>query len=275
MKSHMRMLVSTIAMCILTMGLITGCGNKQKDNSVETVISQGTLKVAIPNYDTAFLYFDKNINQYRGIEAEVATVIAQDLGVSVEYLPVSKDSLTNEVKLGNADIAIGHIDTYNSDISSVLSSISYGGEDLYVISPRGIYVGNLDVFDKKPVGVSAVIDQSAYSGLYTSGAANVVSYSDTMSVVDALRNNSIAGYVCYRAEGAAIAESGEFQIQSCKDLPRESFVIISSQICGKLIEECNKCIEAYLNGEMIPEWVQAEDNVNMPQQIDGNSLYNN
>lgn len=274
MKSYKRLIVSLAAMCMLVATMMVGCGKKQEDNSVDAIQSRGTLRVAILNYDTSLMYFDSEANAYRGLEAEVVDVIANALGVEVEYIPTTKEQLYNSVNVGSADIAIGYIDTNSSNISTVSKTISYGGEDLYVVSPRGIYAGNLNVFEKKAVGVSGLIDANAYGNLYTSGIDDVLLYNGTQSVIDSLRNNSIAGYVCYRSEGSAIAETGEFQIQSCYDLEREEFVIISSKSNGNLITGCNNHIKAYLKGEELPRWIAAQIEEEKKHKVDDNSLFN-
>lgn len=275
MKSYKKLIVRLIALCTLTVIMAVGCGKKQTDSSVEDVKGRGVLRVAILNYDTSLMYFDSEANAYRGLEAEVIDVIASALGVEVEYVPTAKDQMFNAVNVGNADIAIGYIDENNTNISTVAKTMSYGGEDLYIVSPRGVYASNLNVFDKKVVGVSTLIDANAYGNLYTSGVEDVLKYNGTQSVIADLKSNKIAGYICYRSEGSAIAESGEFQIQSCKELEREAFVIISSKSSGNLIVGCNNHIEAYLTGEELPTWVKAQLEEENKKKVDDNSLYKN
>lgn len=276
MKVLSKKIVSLSLLMIILVSMLAGCGmQKQVDTSVSDVQSRGVLRVAVPDYDTSLLYYNSSVQAYRGLEAEVIDVIAQGLGVSVEYIPCTREQMYNSISLGSADLAIGYIDENSSNASSYARTISYGGENLYIVSPRGVYAGNLNVFEKKVVGVSSLIDSAAYGALYVSGVENVMIYNSTASISEALLNNSIAGYLCYRSEGEVLTSSGDFQIQSSKELSREYFVAIALPTYYGLINSCNDSINGYLEGEILPTWIQEEQNKQEQQdEIDNNSLFN-
>lgn len=277
MKVLSKKIVSLSLLMVMLISMLSGCGLQgQADTSVADVQARGVLKVAIPDYDTSLLYYNDNVQAYRGLEAEVIDVIAQGLGVSVEYIPCTKEQMYNSISLGSADLAIGYIDENSSNASGFARTMSYGGENLYIVSPRGVYAGNLNVFDGKVVGVSSLIDSAAYGPLYVSGVENVMIYNSTASISEALQNNSIAGYLCYRSEGEVLTSSGDFQIQSSKELSREYFVIIALPTYYGLVNSCNDSINGYLEGEILPTWIQEEQNKQDVQDgIDSNSLFNN
>ena len=255
MRTFVKKIVSVSCMVAMLLCIMTGCGNQNVDTSVNDIRTRGVLKVAVPNYDTALLYKDETVNAYRGTEAEVVDVIAQALQVSVEYVPCTKDQMLNAVLVGTADLAIGYIDEQSNSISNLGKTISYGGENLYVVSPRGVFVGNLSVLSGKTIGVSSLIDPAAYGEVYTAGADGVLLYNATSAVVDAFHNGNIAGYICYRAEGATLSEDGEFQIQSSNDLSTENFVMVTLPTKTGLLAGCNSHIKAYLEGTELPTWV--------------------
>lgn len=261
-------IVSTI---ILTICLtLAGCGKKNVDTSVEDIRARGEFRVAIPNYNTSLLYYDNEENAYRGVEAEVIDIIAGSLGVPVKYVSVSRGELLNQVVTGNADMAIGYIDENSSSIATLAKTISYGNENLYVVTPRGCYAGGLSVFKGSPVGVSAMIDDNAYGDVYYSEVSEVLTYNDTNAVVDAFRSNLIKGYICYKSEALYLTSTGEFQVQSCSDLLPESFVMVALPEHPALIAGSDSLIKAYLEGEYKASWVTetvSENEVNNMEPV--------
>lgn len=265
-----------IKICAITLSIaacISGCGDKQEDTSVSDIQARGVMKVAVPDHDTSLLYYDNEALAYRGAEAELIDILSQSMGVPAEYVVVSDDQLINSLAVGGADIAIGYIDEQSAELSDYAKTISYGGEDLFVVSPRGMYVGSLTVLKDSTVGVSSRIDSHAYNEVYYSGAANVVVYSDSQSVLSAFQNDDIEGYICYRSEAEFLVESGELQVQSCRDLQRENFVIAMLPGKNLLLSGCNSLIEAYLSGDAVACWNQVKD---VPEEeVHSESLFEN
>lgn len=251
--------LSLLFILILTMGMMAGCGAAAQDTSVGEIQSRGVFRVAIPDYDTSLLYYDTEAGAFRGTEAEVVDIIATSLGVPVEYVEVPKSDLLLAVSNQQADMAIGYIDKNSTAASSYGLTISYGGENLYVISPKGVYVGSLTVFKDNKVGVSNLIDASAYSPIYNCGAAEVLMYDNSQSVISALQNDDIKGYVCYQSEAKFLLSSGEFQVQSCVDLEREEFVMATFADRTELLAGCNNLIKGYLEGTKRASWVPAPE----------------
>lgn len=274
MKSLFKRIVTLTVVSVMSVLVFAGCGNQQVDTSVNDIKTRGVLRVAIPNYNTSLLYYDDNAGAYRGKEAEVVDVIAQALGVTVEYTPSSKEQMYNSLTMGTADITVGYLDENSANLSNYYKTVSYGGENLYVVTPRGVYVGDLIVFSGKNVGVSSLIDSAAYSEVYTSGAAGVQLYNTTDSAREALKSGAIAGYVCYRSEGDVLVGTGEFQIQSCNELARENFVIAMLPTANNLLIGCNNHIEAYLEGTEVPTWVAEAIEEQKKQEKNSNSLFN-
>ncbi|MBR6344110.1 MAG: transporter substrate-binding domain-containing protein [Lachnospiraceae bacterium] len=247
--------ITIACMTVLTAFIVAGCGNAQTDTSVTDIIARGSFRVAIPDYDTSLLYYDTEAGAFRGTEAEIIDVIASSLGVPVQYVEVPKAELMLAVANGNADVAIGYIDQNSSSLQNYGKTLSYGGENLYVVSPRGVYVGSLTVFKDNKVGVSNLIDQNAYGPVYNCGAAEVLIYDNSQSVIAALSNDEIEGYVCYQSEAQYLISTGDFQVQSCVDLEREEFVIGTLASNTELISGSNNLIKMYLEGKKAASWM--------------------
>ena len=254
-RRRMMMLMISVSLIVC----LCGCG-KPKDQSVENIRSRGVLNVAIPNYDTSMLYYDEEAGAYRGEEAEIIDIIGSAIGVPVQYIPVDKAVLEQQVVLGTADIAIGRINQDSAAITDLGKTLSYGGEDLYVVTPRGVYCGDLSIFDNQTVGVSNMIYDSAYSALYYQNEIVINKYSSSDSVISDLSAGNIMGYVCYRAEAEYILSQGDFQIQNAPGITAESYVMVTAPESYALISGCNNRISAYLENSVSANWISAEEN---------------
>lgn len=274
MKSFIKKAVVTFLCTLMTGLFVTGCG-QPADTSITDIRTAGILKVGIPNYDTDLLHFDTEANGFRGVEAEVIDVLSQGIKVPVEYVELDKAEMLNALNTGVIDIAIGYIDINSAAINTYGKSVAYGGEDLYVVTPRGVYAGSLRVFQDKTIGVSDLIDNAGYENVYSNGVVNVITFSDSQGVMQALNNNDIAGYICYKSEAVFLEQSGEYQIQSCIELPKEMFTIVMLPNRTELIGGCNALLDEYLNGETTPTWVTEKKEDDNKNAINAESLFNN
>lgn len=236
---------------------VTGCG-EEPDYSVANIQAAGLLKVAVPDTDSALFYYDEEAEDYRGTEAEVIDIIAQALGVITEFYPMSSDSMAAAVLSGSCDLAIGHLRATDFKETGVAISKSYGGEKLYMVTPRGVYAGRLDIFANKAVGVSAGLSQEAFNELVYVSGISLSTFNDSDTVVGALSYGNIQGYVCYESEALYILENGDFQMQSTPGLLEEAYSIIADPIKVNLIIGTNSKIDDYLNGTRKASWITEE-----------------
>lgn len=274
MKSVLKKIVLTVITASLAALTLIACG-QPADTSITDIRNANVLKVGIPNYDTDLLYYDNESSSFRGVEAEIADVFSQGIQVPVQYVELSKDEMLNSLNAGAIDVAIGYIDINSSAIANYGKTISYGGEDLYLVTPRGIYAGSLKVFQSKSVGVSDLIDKAAYEAVYSNGVVNVFTYDNSQNVVSALRNQDIAGYICYKSEAQYLASSGEFQVQSCNDLKREEFTVVMLPNRTELINGCNSLIGEYLEGVTTPTWITNANEEDKKNNVNAESLFGN
>lgn len=248
--------VGLLLSVVLAIGL-TACG-EEPDYSVVNIQQAGVLRVAVPDYETSMFYYDAEAEDYRGTEAEVIDIIATAIGVPVEYTKFPKESLATAVLSGSADLAIGQIHADDMETQGVATSITYGSEKLYVVTPRGILAGDLKVFEDQGVGVSSRLTQKSFEKLIYVPGVTLSTFNNSDTVIGALSYGNIRGYVCYESEANYIVENGDFQIQSTPGLLDEQFVIIMDPSKTNLIIGTNSKIKAFLNGEVTASWIVVE-----------------
>lgn len=230
---------------LLFAAVVAGCGNKE-DQSVAAVRSGGVLRVAVPDMPSVLLYQDEETGDYQGEEAELTVLIAEALGVSVQYLPADKQSLAGKLSTGEADIAIGSIMDRSSLTRNCLCSTSYGSGCVFVVTLRGLYAGDLSVFTDKVIGVSTQLAPESVSGLYAVDGIVIQNYDNIVSISADLAGGKIAGYVCYQPEAEALLESGDYQVQDAAGIDRENYVILAPAESAALMEGIDAVIRQYL-----------------------------
>lgn len=241
----MKKRIPAIIIMLILAAISVGCGSK-KDTSVSDIQKRGVLRVAVPDKDSAFLYRDADGN-YIGTEKEIVDTIAGALGVGVQYITEKPDVFTDKLDTGEADMAIGSIVFDSTRHGRDLSSVVYGGDYLYVVTERGIYVGNLDVFEKKSVGISNAVPGVTRSPIYSVSDVEVIDYNNLNSAKTALDNMEIAAYFCYRQEAEQLIANGRYQVQNISEIGREDYVILTPGSSVELMNGINVLVEQYLS----------------------------
>lgn len=236
------------AYMLLAAALLTGCGKSER-NPAEEIQERGVLRVAVPDTASTFLYQDDETGEYLGIEADIVTMLADMLTVDVEYIAAERNVFINKLSIGEADIAIGSIAEGSFVTAGYSSSVSYGGESIYMVTPRGMYAGDLTVFTDKTVGISSQANSGFSSIFYTVDGITVQSYDNINSVISDLENEKIDGYACYQLEAEELLSRGDYQVQDVPGAGRENFVILAANGSDALIEGIDVLILQYLTAQ--------------------------
>ena len=235
-----------MALFVLLFGVMTmGCGKKE-DQSINMIRSGGVLRVAVPDTESVLFYQDRETGDYQGEEAELVTLIADTLGVSVQYLSADRENFTGKLSTGEADIAIGSIMDCSYLTQNHLYSTSYGSGYVYVVTLKGLYAGDLTIFSNKTVGISTQLAPESANELYAVDGISIQSYDNIDSVSADLLGGKITGYVCYQPEAEALLERGDYQVQDAAGVERENYVILAPAGSAKLMEGINVIIRQYL-----------------------------
>ena len=100
----MKKVFALILTLILSMSLLTACGGgADSDGSdVAYVKDKGTLVVGITDF-APMDYKDAN-GEWIGFDADMARIVAEKLGVEVEFIEIDWDSKIMELESGNIDV---------------------------------------------------------------------------------------------------------------------------------------------------------------------------
>lgn len=184
----------------LSLGLATGC---TPDKTAETVTldptlappiikSEGVLTVGI---DFAYLPFSAEVDgRLEGIDVDVASLVAEDLGLRVAFVDVSPDDALVALEDGTVDIMM-------STILGKVSATSIAMAGVYAAEAPGIFVasqeGTPTALDISSIKMGAQIGSLASWELKRSwGATDVKEYETLVDAFDALVAGEIDAVAC-------------------------------------------------------------------------------
>ncbi len=104
MKKFILLLICTM----LFITLFTGCGSSSQypQGSLQNIVDRGFLKVGVKNNVVGFGFQDILKNEYDGLEIDIGRLIAQELGVDVEFTTVNTSTRTELLDSGDLDCVI-------------------------------------------------------------------------------------------------------------------------------------------------------------------------
>lgn len=170
-------------------------------SSLDRIIEAGSIKIAVPQDFAPFGSVDAN-GELEGYDIDVAKLLAEDLGVELELVPVTSDNRIPFLQTGEVDLVISSMGANPERAKSVFFSIPY--------APffSGLY-GSAEITD-----VSGFDDLSGYKIGVTQGTLEDLELSDAVAddvEIERFADNSltasslIAGQVDMIATGNVVA----------------------------------------------------------------------
>ena len=170
-------------------------------SSLDTIIESGTVKIGVPQDFAPFGSVDGSGN-LEGYDIDVATLLAENLGVELELVPITSDNRIPFLQTNKVDFVISSMGANPERAKSIFFSIPY--------APffSGIY-GSADIS-----GVGGFKDLGGYSVGVTQGTLEDLELSDAVSddvTVERFADNSltasalISGQVDMIATGNVVA----------------------------------------------------------------------
>ena len=93
---------------------------------LEEIIERGTIRIGTTGDYKPMSYLNKKTGEYEGIDAELSKLIAESLGVKIEYVPTTWSTLTADTLAGKFDIALCGISRNYAREKIMAMSDAYG-----------------------------------------------------------------------------------------------------------------------------------------------------
>ena len=170
-------------------------------SSLDTIVEAGTVKIAVPQDFAPFGSVDINGN-LEGYDIDVANLLAENLGVDLELVPVTSDNRIPFLQTNRVDLVISSMGANPERAKSIFFSIPY--------APffSGIY-GSRDILD-----IAGFSDLSGYTVGVTQGTLEDLELTDAVGddvQIERFADNSltaaalISGQVDMIATGNVVA----------------------------------------------------------------------
>ncbi len=130
-KSRRFLVILMLAVITICMLMLAGCQTPDKNGDslemtkLEEIQDRSVLKVGTTGDYQPMSYLDSDTGEYVGFDSELAEDLADDLGVSIEYMETSWPTLMNDVLAGKFDLAICGITINDARKEQALMSDGY------------------------------------------------------------------------------------------------------------------------------------------------------
>lgn len=273
-------LISVILALVLVISCFAACGGKTEDPtdaSTEateatdeatdeateatdeaaegTVLTMGT-NAAFPPYE-----FVADDGSYAGIDVEIATAIAEKLGMTLEVKDMEFDSLISAVEGGVVDVVLAGLTVNEERLEKVNFSTSYAKGVQVIIVKEGSDIADVDGLEGKIIGVQAGTTGDIYcTGDY--GQENVKQFPNGSLAVQALLNDQVDCVVIDNEPAKAFVAANEGLVILDTEYANEDYAAAFAKENTELLDNFNAALaeltEAGTIAEIIEKYIPAE-----------------
>ena len=93
---------AVLTACLIIFGSIS----LTEAGHLEEIAARGTIRIGTTGDYRPMSYLNAETGEYEGIDAELSQLIADSLGVAIEYVPTTWSTLTKDTLDGKFDIAL-------------------------------------------------------------------------------------------------------------------------------------------------------------------------
>ncbi len=225
-----------------------GCSpEKAQQEETVSVVADGVLTVGI--LDGQDPYARKEGSEFVGMEPEIFRILAENLGVTVEYRQAEDVSqLMALLDDGAVDLAAGRLTMTETYRDTHLASRSYGKQGLYLITRRNRYVDNLAGYSDGTVGLSWQIPGFEALNIPFIGELGRQTYGDVGQIPEDVKEGVILAGICTEREALGLlGRDQEIQAMELREGPRISQVFYTAPGQETFVASLNQAINTFLD----------------------------
>ena len=246
------LVAAMLATCVMA---FTSCGNdKDVVTDEKTVIKMGT-NAAFPPYEF------KEGDEFRGIDVDIASAIAAELGCELEIVDMEFDSIITSVQKGEVDFGMAGMTVTDERKLEVDFTSSYATGVQVVIVKEDSPITSLDDLNGKKIGTQLGTTGDIYSK-DDYGEENVTSYSKGADAVIALNGGDVDAVIIDNEPAKAfVAENEGLKILDT-EYAIEDYAIAVSKENTELLDKINAALEKLTSegkiDKIIADYIKAE-----------------
>ena len=129
----MKKIICLVLALLMCLALFAGCGPKEFDSDIEYVKDKKVLVVGMTDF-APMDYKDDN-GEWIGFDADMAKVVAEKLGVEVEFIEIDWSNKILELDSGNIDVVWNGMTLTNEVMSAMDCTVPYCNNAQVVVLP--------------------------------------------------------------------------------------------------------------------------------------------
>jgi len=200
-----------------------------------TVIKMGT-NAAFPPYEF------KEGDAFKGIDVDIATEIAKELGAKLEVVDMEFDSIITSVQKGEVDFGMAGMTVTDERKLEVNFTSSYATGVQVVIVNEGSSIKSLDDLEGKKIGTQLGTTGDIYSK-DDYGEENVVSYSKGADAIIALKGGDVDAVIIDNEPAKAFVAQNEGLEILETEYAIEDYAIAVKKENTELLDKINAALE--------------------------------
>ena len=239
MKTKCLFLVFALCFCFI----FVGCGDKKDKKNDDNKIIMVT-NAEFPPYE----YKDKN--DFKGIDIEIANLIAEKMGKELEILDVEFDSIIPAIVSNKADIALAALTVTEDRKENVNFSDSYFETSQNILVRYGSDISKVSDLKGKKIGVqTGNIADINYTEEF--GEENIERFNKHVDAVEALKNKKIDAVVLDNEPAKFFASENDEIVMLNNVCKGEEYAIAINKDNQDLLDEINNILaETKKSGEL-------------------------
>lgn len=225
-------------------------------NILDKIVSSGTIKIAVPE-DTPFFGTMGADGNYEGYDIDVANMLAKDLGVKVELVPVSSQNRIPYLTSNKVDLIISNMGIKPERALVINFSNAYAPFFWGVYGPADKQAANVEEAKQFKVGATlGTLEEIAFSDA-AGPDANIIRFDDQATTVQAFLTGQVD----------LIVTSNAIATQIMKDHPEmnvESKFIIQQSPCHIGVRRGDEALLNWVNAALYSHTLNRDlDNLSM------------
>lgn len=247
------MKISKIICAIIVMAMAVSLAACGKSSGEKDTLVMAT-NAEFPPYE----YRDGD--NFVGIDVEIATAIAEDLGMELKVEDMAFDSVIAAVQSGKADIGIAGLTVDEDRLKNVNFSDPYTTAAQVVIIKSGAPVASPDDLVGKKIGVQIGTTGAAYAGDIENAA--VEQYNKGFEAVQALTQDKLDAVIIDREPAKVFVSQNEGLVILDEEFTVEDYAIAIAKDNDDLLEKVNASLNKLKDSgklqEIIDKYISAE-----------------
>jgi len=240
--------VLAIVLALAMVFCFAACGEKKEEAAAQTgpkTVQAGKLimgtNAAFPPYE---FISDKDSTTIVGIDAEIAALVAEELGLELEIEDMEFSSIISAVQTGKIDVGLAGMTVTEDRLKNVNFSSTYAtGVQVVIVPETDSKVASIDDLANVKIGVQ----ESTTGHIYCEGdfgAENVIAFSTGVLAVQALLNGDVQCVVIDNEPAKAFVAANKGLKILETEYVTEDYAAAISKDNTELLDAFNKVLDA-------------------------------